>query len=234
MLCLVKPCCRYLWPRTRRHIESTLRVREGGRDPDCSWLGKGWRYSGWGTLVLPGHVWPGVPLCALRSRMPKQPDRTCLVEFPAAQASRVRGQKQERRPGIPAGYPDATASLGSANRPCGFHVALQGRHQPLCVPAGAPVSPHQLRFEEHLATFRSNGYFQLVCSAWQPFISSLVFPCASPFSVLLFFFFLQLLLIMLLELLHTSCECVEKFVVYLTKSCLTTPMVWALWLGFAV
>lgn len=48
------------------------------------------------------------------------------------------------------------------------------------------------------------------------------------------FFSLQLLLIMLLELLLTSCKCVQNFVMYLTKSCLTTPVVWALWLGFAV
>ena len=160
-----KPSCSYLRPRTGRHIESILSIREGWCDPDWSWLGKGWWYPIWWSRHSPR---PYLNLCSalcLAVLAPQVARRGVLLKstavpgcpgFPWTQA------EKERRLCIPTGSQDATASLGSAARHCGFHLALQGRHQPLCMPPCALVSPPCPSFEEYLTAFCSNGYFHFV------------------------------------------------------------------------
>lgn len=69
---------------------------------------------------------------------------------------------KEGRLCIPEGSWEAILLLASTARRWSFHVALQGRYQPLCTPASALVSPPHPGFEEQHTAFCSNGYFLFV------------------------------------------------------------------------
>lgn len=179
----LKPSCSCLRPRTGRHIESILGIRGGLWDPDRSWLGKGRRCPRRGSKTffqaLSQLVFSAVPIlqAARRGVLLKNTTVPSCPGFPWTLA------EKEGRPCIPTGSRDATALLGSAARHRSFRVPLQGRHQPLCMPPGALVSPPHPGFEEWLTAFYSNRYFQFV------YTDDLLAPqLLHTFSLLSFFF----------------------------------------------